>query len=323
MTEDFSQDDPPAGRPAGSLTDLVQAPPAGPAARLSAVAAVKVCVLAAGLIGLNYWQVPTLVGQWRHDADWSYGFIIPLFSLYLIYSRWGELLRAPRRACPAGLALLLGAIALMVLGVYPLSILWVRQLSMPLMILGVVLYVGGTRLAGLTALPILYLCFALPLPTMLYRRIAVPLQDLAAEGSAGLLGSLGVDISVTASHLKLISRGGSVYPLDVVEACSGIRSLIAYVALGVAWAYLEERPVWQRVVLVAAAVPVALLTNILRVATTCCMFYLDRPELGQKFMHEVTGIVMLAPALLMLWGLGALLKRLFVEPGFPADGADP
>ena len=310
-------------RPPVSLTDLVDPPPAGPAARLPAVAVAKVCVLAGGLIGLNYWQIPTLVGQWRHDADWSYGIIIPLFSLYLIYSRWGELLRAPRRACPAGLGVLLGAIALMILGVYPLSNLWVRQLSMPLMVLGVVLYVGGRHLAKLTALPILYLCFALPLPSMLYRRIAVPLQNLAAESSAGLLGSLGVDISVTASHLEMISRGGNVYPLDVVEACSGIRSLIAYVALGVAWAYLEERPVWQRVVLVGAAVPVALLTNILRVATTSCMFYLDWPEMGREFMHEVTGIVMLAPALLMLWGLGALLKRLFVGPGGAADGAGP
>ena len=153
----------------------------------------------------------------------------------------------------------------------------------------------------------------MPIPSIIYAQIATPLQDLAARASAVILGISGVDIEVTASHLKITSISGYVHGLTVAEACSGVRSLIAYVALAIAWAYLEERPVWQRLVLVGSAVPIAVLCNVIRVAVTCTMFVVDKPALGQDFMHSFMGLVMMAPALLMLWLLGWILGSLFVE----------
>jgi len=99
----------------------------------------------------------------------------------------------------------------------------------------------------------------------------------------------------------------------VAEACSGMRLLMAFFALGVATAYLEMRPIWQRIVLVTAALPIAVLCNVLRVTITCSMYYIDQPELGQGVLHNFAGMLMLIPAFGMLWVLGWLLNRLFVD----------
>jgi exosortase len=96
-----------------------------------------------------------------------------------------------------------------------------------------------------------------------------------------------------------------------------MRSLMAYVALGVAWAYLEYRPLWHRVILVAATVPIAVFINVVRVTITCTMYVVDRPELGEDFMHSVVGMMMLVPAMLLFWLLNWLLSSLFVEEDEP------
>jgi exosortase len=254
-----------------------------------------------------------LVGVWYNESNWSHGFLIPLFSAFLLYSRRQELLSVPRRVCLWGLPVVLIAIVAEVLAVYPVKNTWTYWMSMVLLTFGLVLYLGGWRIIRLTALPILYFVLAIPIPGLLYERIALPLQNLAARASMLLLRAMGTEISVRASHLEIVSVEGNWYPLTVAEACSGVRSLLAYVALGVAWAYLTDRPIWQRVILVLAAVPIAILTNVLRVAITASMYVLDKPQLGQRFMHEFTGMLMLVPALLMFWGLAKLLDSLFVE----------
>jgi exosortase len=278
------------------LTDLAAAVERPmPAGGLSRWAWAKIAVLGALLALLHRWQFRPLVETWITDPNWSHGFLIPLFSLYLLYARREELLSAPRRACLWGLPLLLGGLALTVLGFY-YGTWWFCQLSIPVMLFGLVLHQAGPSVTRVAWLPILYLMLAMPIPEMIYVQIALPLQNFAARGATTFLQALGVEISVTASRLDVVSWTGAEHTLTVAEACSGIRSLIAYVALGVAWAYLEYRPIWQRVVLVASAVPIAILLNVARVAITCTMYVIDKPELGQDFMHEVAGMVMLAPA---------------------------
>lgn len=286
-----------------------------PAARL------KLVVIGGLLVLLNFWQFRPLINAWLHDENWGHGFIIPLFSLYLLYRRGGELVRAPRRACAWGLVLLLAGIVAMIVGFYPIGMRWLSRLSMCVMLFGAVLYLAGPAAARITWLPIFYLAFAMPIPRMLYTRIATPLQELAAQSSCLLLKLFGARIDIVASHMEIVSRSGKVHELTVVEACSGVRSLLAYVALGVAWAYLEERPVWQRVVLVLCAVPIALLCNVARVTGTAWMFVIDRPELGMDFMHKFMGLAMLLPAVVLFWLLGLLLQKLYVEEEEPhAEG---
>ncbi|MFP3936691.1 MAG: exosortase/archaeosortase family protein [Phycisphaerae bacterium] len=277
------------------------------------VTLLKMGLLALLLVVLHWSRLVELVGVWYNEPNWSHGFLIPLFSAFLIYSRRDEVLSAPRKVCLWGLPLMIVALLIEAAAIFPIRNTWIYWLAMVLLVFSTVLYLGGTRIIRVTALPILYFVLAIPIPNLLYERIALPLQNLAARASALLLRALGTEISVRASQLEVISTEGNWYPLTVAEACSGVRSLLAYVALGVAWAYLTDRPIWQRVVLVLAAVPIAIVTNMARVTITCGMYAIDRPELGTKFMHEFTGMLMLAPALLMFWGLAKLLSSLFVE----------
>jgi exosortase len=313
MTRNARQTGPVSPGPAPSLTEMV----AGvgrptSAAGLSRWAWAKIAVLGTLLALLNRWQFRPLGETWITDPNWSHGFLIPLFSLYLLYARREELLSAPRRVSLWGLPIRLGGMGLSVFG-FRYGTWWFCQLSMPIVLFGVVLYLAGPAVLRLAWLPILYLMLAMPIPEMLYVRIALPLQNFAARGATSFLQLCGVEMEVTASRLDVTSLRGVAHTLTVAEACSGIRSLIAYVALGVAWAYLEYRPIWQRVVLVAAAVPIAIFLNVARVAITCTMYVIDKPELGQDFMHEVAGMVMLVPALLLFWLLSWLLRSLVIE----------
>lgn len=288
---------------------------------LSAATWVKMAILAALFVAMNYWQFQILVRKWRHDPDWSHGFLIPLFSLYVLYSRRDELLSAPRRINLWGLAIMIVGVLLTVYSFGVLGNDWTFQLSMILVLFGMVLYLAGWRVMRVAWVPIVYLALAMPIPQILYGQIAVPLQGLAATSSGFLLRLFGVEISVTVLNLRITSISGEVYGLTVAEACSGVRSLMAFVALSVAMAYVEDRPNWQRLVLVLAGVPIAVVCNILRVTLTSAMYVHDRPELGTDFMHEFMGIVLLIPALLLLVLLSRLMRSVYIEEDVE-DGAD-
>lgn len=314
MSEQQQNQNPSARGAPARLAELVreeQTPTLGES--LPAASWVKLAVLAGLFAWLNFWQFRIMVQVWTDDGDWSHGFLIPLFSLYLLYSRREELLAAPRRRCLLGLPLLLGGVALSLVGVYPIQNHWISHLGMIPALLGLVLYVAGPKVLRVAWVPIVFLIFAMPLPGSLYGRLALPLQNIAAAASQVILHFCGVEITGRQSQLTLISISGVPRPLMVAEACSGMRMLMAFLALGVATAYLDERPTWQRVTLVVMAVPIAVLSNVIRVVITSTMFVVDRPELGQDFMHRFTGMVMLIPALLMFLGLSALLSALFVE----------
>ena len=314
MTRETDQAGSPSQSARVSLAEMVAAPSQALAVRsVGGWLVARILLLTALLVTLNFWQLRYLFGKWQTDPNWSHGFLIPLFSLYLVYARRDELLSAKWRPCVWGLPVMILGILVAFAGFYPIRTYWFSQLGMVLEVLGLVLYLGGTQVIRVAWLPICYLVLALPIPDMLYTRIALPLQEFAAKGSTVFLQLMGVEMDIVASHLKIISQGGNEYGLTVAEACSGIRSLIAYVALGVAWAYLEDRPIWQRVLLVSSAVPIAVFLNVVRVTLTCSAYVIDRPELGQDFMHSFMGMVMLIPALVLFWLLAKLLDNLFVD----------
>ncbi|MBC8373435.1 MAG: exosortase/archaeosortase family protein [Phycisphaerae bacterium] len=274
---------------------------------------VKVAVIAFLFCGLNFWQFEKLVAGWRIDPNWSHGFLIPLFSLYLIYTRWDQLVAARRRVCLWGLPIILLSLLVLVFAFFRLGTYWFCQLSMIPLLLGIVLYLSGPSVLKITWVPIVFLLLAIPIPDILYQKIAYPLQELAAHSTTVLLRLCNVTIDVNASSLSITSISGRVHPLQVVEACSGVRSLMAFVALSVAMAYIDDRPVWQRLVLIFSSLPITMLCNILRVTATATMFVIDKPELGQDFMHTFMGMALLPPALLMLLGLSWMMNHLFIE----------
>ena len=308
----------PAG---GSLADLV-AEERAPTFRESFPRGtiLQALVLAALLVGMNWPQFYRyLFLEWKDNSNWSHGFLIPLFSLYLLYARRHEILAARRRAFPLALPLVLGACGLQYLG-YLIQNPFTSQVAMVLLAFALVFYLAGPQMIRVTWLPILFLLFALPIPASKYNEIALPLQAVAAEGADLVLRLFGVTVTTTHSTLTVTSVSGKVHPLTVAEACSGLRLLMAFLALSVAMAYLWERPVWQRVVMVGMGIPIAILCNVLRVSITCAMYVWDVPQLGQKFMHEFTGILMLIPAFGFLWLLGKGLDLFYARGEDEEDG---
>lgn len=273
----------------------------------------RLALLGGFFIALHWSILEVMARTWINNPNWSHGALIPLFSLYLIWRRWPEIQRAKARPFLPGLVLMILSLVAKAFIVLQLKNHWLHAMSMIGMLFGLVLYLCGPAMMKSLWLPIAFLVFAAPLPESIYTRIAYPLQEIAAQGSVIIMHWAGVDIVRDASNLTLTSMQGEVYELTVAEACSGMRLLMAFLALGVAGAYLEERPVWQRVVLVLAGVPIAVLCNVIRVAITCTMYYIDKPELGKDVLHEFTGIVMLAPAIGMLWLLSWILNKLYVE----------
>ncbi len=312
---DLPRESGPAVRPAGKGLASLVALETGPRVEeaLSPAAWAKIAVAGALFALVNFWQIEILWARWRADPNWSHGFIIPLFSLYLLYVRRGEILSAPRKASLSGLPLFLLGLVGSALGVFYFRTNWASHASLVLALLGLVAYVSGWGVVRVAWVPIVYLILAMPLPDALYEKIALPLQSLAAAASAKLLGLFGVQITVDALHLQVVSLSGKSIPLNVEEACSGIRSMMAFVALSVAWAYITDRPWWHRLALVLAGVPVMIACNILRVALTATMFVIDKRQFGEDLMHELMGMVLLIPAAGFLWLLSKLLSSLFVE----------
>jgi len=314
MSQNPRQADSGAPRPGGSLADMVGVTQSRVFSEaFSRSACIKVLVVAFLLCGLNYWQFRKLSTIWWVNPNWSHGFLIPLFSAYLIYSRWDQLLTVKRRTCIWGLPIFLLSLFVMVYAYYPIQTYWFCQLSIIPLLLGIVLYLAGPDVLKLTWVPIVYLVLAIPIPDMIYWEIAYPLQKLAASSTKIILTLCGAKIAGSESSLSIISLSGFKHPLQVVEACSGVRSLMAFVALSTAMAYIDDRPVWQRLILIASSLPITILCNILRVTGTATMFVIDQPELGKDFMHTFMGMALLLPALLMLLGLSWLLNHLFVD----------
>ncbi len=273
---------------------------------------IKVLLLVGIVVAMNYRQFPLLIRKWMDDQNWSHGFIIPLFSLWLVYARRNELVSVRRRVCLWGLPVLLAACVLQILACW-IQNPWSCQVSMVLVVFALVFYLAGVKMIRIAWLPILFLLFALPIPDIIYGRIAFPLQNLAALGSGIILNLFGGNVEVSASYMNVQTIGGKWEPLAIEEACSGMRLLMAFMALSVAMAYLENRPLWQRAFVVLTGVPVAIFCNVVRVTITGAMFIWEKPAFGQKFMHEFTGMLMLIPAFVLLWLVGKLLGALYVE----------
>jgi exosortase len=179
----------------------------------------------------------------------------------------------------------------------------------------IVFFLGGWRLIRYTWLPIAFLVFAVPLPERFYKELTIPMRQWAATVASGLLNLVPhLQASASGVVIDVFYKGKALEPaLDVAEACSGMRLLMAFLALGVAMAYLHYRPLWQRIVLLASTLPIAILCNIVRVTVTGFIYVLIHPKYAQGIYHDMLGLAML-PLAFGLYGLLAwFMSSLFIE----------
>ena len=283
---------------------------------------IRIFIVAGLFIYLFHVEIYRIVYKWS-DPSWSHGFLIPLFSLYFLNQRKEQILNLQTRPNYLGLFFLLCCIVAYPFIIFQLKVGYFQSLIIIPALGSIVLFLGGWRLVRYTWLPVLYLFFAVPLPDRLYREITIPMRMVAARVASVALNFVhGVDVTVNGVVLDVVMNGKRMEPsLDVAEACSGMRLLMSFLALGVAMAYLHYRPVWQRIILLLSTIPIAILCNIIRVTLTGFIYIFIGVKYTQGFYHDMLGMAMLPMAFGMYGLLAIFMSRLFTEesPGVVAD----
>ncbi len=276
---------------------------------------IKTAVLALGIWYYFGVEIEKIVHRWVTDSSWSHGFLIPLFSLYFLHQNKNQILQLQPKTNYLGLFALIACIALYPLNIVHIKVAYLNPLLVIATIGATVFFLGSWKLVKYTWLPIIYLFFAVPLPGRLYREITIPMRILAAKVATFVLNLI-PDLQAAASGvvIDVMYKGKPLEPaLDVAEACSGMRLLMAFLALGVAMAYLHYRPIWQRLVLLASTIPIAILCNVIRVTITGFIYIFGDPKYAQGIYHDMLGMAMLPLAFGFYGGLAWFMANLFVE----------
>jgi len=255
------------------------------------------------LILIGYGPVlQRLVRQWMDDPDMGHGFFVPLVAGYIAWLKRDEWLSAPASGNWVGMVLVAwGSIQLLVatLG----AELFLARTALLFTIAGAVLLAGGTRVFRALLFPLFLLVFMVPIPAIIYTQITFPLQLLASRAAELALTLIGVPVFREGNILELPNQ-----KLSVVEACSGIRSLLSLTFLSLVYAYFFDRKVWMRWVLLIASVPIAILANAFRVTMTGILSEYKR-EWADGFFHTAEGWVIFMMALVMLVGVHWFVNR--------------
>ena len=270
-------------------------------------------VLAAVLAAL-YWKiVPALVIQWWDDPNYSHGFLVPLFSLYLVWRQRASLRALPRTGSALGILVLLAGAALLYVGDLGADNFLMRS-SLIVILAGLLLFHLGRPIFRAVLFPLAFLFFMVPLPGVVFYAVTFPLQHLAARQAAWTLEMLGVPVLLDGNIIQLAQLS-----LGVTEACSGIRSLISLLAGAGAWAYLFLPVGWSMILFVAAALPITIAANAARVVLTGLIGQTFGVEYASGFFHEFAGLVIYAFAVVCLFGTYSLIRLIGRVVGRPVS----
>jgi exosortase len=277
---------------------------------------IKISIIAILFLFVFYREIINLVFLWIHDKNWSHGFIIPLFSLYFLNQKKKEIISLEIKPSYLGLPLLVISILFYIFNIVsPSGWAYFRSLSMIAAIGSIVLFLGGWSLLKYSWLPIAFLIFAIPLPDRFYKQMTSPMRQWAASAASALLNLInGMEATAKGAMIDIIYKGKQLEPsLDVAEACSGMRLLMAFLALGVVMAYIHKRPLWQRIILLVSTVPIAIFCNIVRVTVTGFIYVFINPIYTQGIYHDMLGMATLPLAFALYGFLAWFMSSLFID----------
>jgi exosortase len=232
--------------------------------------------------------------QWSNDPDMGHGFFVPLVVGFIVWQRRGELAGIEMRPNWWGLVVVLFGAVQMMLGTLGVE-LFTSRVAFVVTVIGSVWFLGGTELLKKLVFPLALLFLMVPIPAVVYNQLTFRLQLLASRLADGSLELLSVPVVREGNILELPNMN-----LQVVEACSGIRSLLTLTFLSLVYGYLFEKRLWVRVALFMSTVPIAILANGSRIAATGILSQI-KPDLAEGFFHESTGWI------LFLISLGLLI----------------
>jgi len=252
----------------------------------------------AALLGWLYAPVlREMASQWAVDTTYGYGYYIPPVAAYLVWERRRTLAATRPKGTWLGLPVLLLGLGALVLGRAG-GIALLARVSLVPVLFGLVLLLGGGRMARLVAFPVLFLAVMIPIPSGLLQRLTWPLQIFTAQFSTEVLRLAGYPVYVEGVYIDLPH-----VRLEVAEACSGFRSLVALGATGILLAHLTQERWRERVLLVASVVPIAVLANAVRVTSNIAL------GIYEGTYHTVSGWMVFVVATALLVGVSSALGR--------------
>jgi exosortase len=306
----------------------------------------RIIALVAALV-FSYAAVLTKLGHdWWTDENYSHGLLIPFVIGFIIWTERDRLARTIQRpAMLCGLAAVLFASLALWAGTAGAE-LFVQRTSLVVMLAGIVLYFWGFNILRLVMVPLFLLLLAIPIPAIIFNKIAFPLQLFASRCAVWAMSVFEIPVLRQGNVIELMPLGArETKKLEVVEACSGIRSLMTLLTLAVVLAYFtqprgddgegttSEQPnksvgsrirsglkrmmtfsFWRPIIVVLSAVPIAILTNALRVSGTGVLARYYGTRVADGFFHSFSGWVIYVVAFLILFGVCWLLDRVRPAP---------
>ena len=286
-------------------------------------------LLLAGAVAFAYWSVLTRLGRfWWTDENYSHGLLIPFVVGYILWTGRDRLAAVEKRPATLwGAAGVTAALLALWAGTAGAE-LFMQRMSLVLLLGGVVVYFWGWRLLRALVVPFVLLALSIPIPAVIFNKVAFPLQLFASRCAVWVMRAMDITVLREGNVIELFPlNSATTKKLEVVEACSGIRSLMTLVTLAVVFAYFTSPArgdgqngggrassasvysVLRAVLIVLAAIPIAIITNAFRVSGTGVLTRYYGIEIADGFFHSFSGWVVYIAAFLLLFGFGWVLDR--------------
>ena len=255
-----------------------------------------------------------LVRAWVTNPDYSHGFLIIPLCLYFVWERRRRLAALDVRPSSAGLVIVAASLGLFVAGQLGAE-LFLSRVSLIGVLAGSVAFVLGRAQARVLAWTFCFALLMIPLPAIVFNEIAMPLQLLASNVA---------EQTLLAASIPVLREGNVIFlstaTLEVAEACSGIRSLVSLLTVGIVYGYFSEDRMSRRVLLALSTLPIAVVANALRVAGTGVLAHLVGPQVADGFFHTFAGWLVFMSAVVMIFVLQGLMRTLRSSPGVSMIG---
>lgn len=269
------------------------------------------------MLGFQGWSLLILVGwlyaailyrlvlQWIRDPNFSHGIFVPAFVLFILWRDRQRLQNVPSTPSWAGLPIIAISLILLVFGVVGVE-LFTARLSLVILLSGLIIQFRGWGMFRAVLFPWAVLILMIPLPVLIMQKVTFPLQMFASKLSTSMLELVGVPVLRLGNVIVLAAM-----PLEVAQACSGIRSLLSLVTLAIIYGYLMEKRIWVRVALACSAVPIAVFANSFRIFGTGLLVQYWDPDKAQGFFHEFQGWLIFVVSLALLFTLHRIINLIW------------
>lgn len=245
-----------------------------------------------------------LINDWAHDDNYSHGFLIVPLTAYFAWERRGALKEAKANPSWLGIAVILLSLGMLVAGLLGAEF-FLSRVSLIGAMAGTVLWLLGWQYLRILAFPLVFLLLMIPIPSIVFNQIAFPLQLFASRFGVVVMELANVPVLREGNIIELATT-----KLEVAEACSGIRSLVSLLTLGIVYGYFADSRSAIRTIIALATIPIAIVANGLRVAGTGILAHYLGSDVALGFFHTFSGWLMFVFAFAMLLAAMALVRRL-------------